>query len=171
MMKPFKPLISLIVAMDQQRLIGRNNQLPWHISADLQYFKKITLGKPIIMGRKTHESIGRALPGRKNIVLTHDKTFKATGCDVVHSVEQALQSAGDVAEVMVMGGASLYALFLPVTDRLYITEVAASLTGDTWFPEWDRVLWTLASEVQHKADDKNSYDYCFKVLDRKNEAD
>ena len=158
---------SLIVAMDQNGLIGRESDLPWRLSADLQYFKQITMGKPIIMGRKTHESIGRPLPGRQNIVITRDEDFIAEGCTIVSSIPKSLQAAGEVEEVMFMGGASLYEQVLPEVDRLYLTQVHAELTGDTWFPEWDDKEWLEVSRVDYKADKKNEFDYSFIVLERK----
>ncbi len=159
-------ITSLIVAMDQNGLIGRDNDLPWRLSADLKYFKQITMGKPIIMGRKTHESIGRPLPGRQNIVITRDESFFAEGCTIVSSIPGALQAAGEVEEVMFMGGASLYEQVLPQVNRLYLTQVHATLAGDTWFPEWDPKEWTEVSRVDYLADEKNAFDYSFIVLER-----
>lgn len=158
--------ISLIVAMDRGGLIGRDNSLPWRLSADLKHFRKTTMGKPIIMGRRTHESIGRPLPGRQNIVITTDPHYQATGCDVVHSPQQALSQVPDAQEVMVMGGASLYREFLPMADRLYITRVEANLTGDTYFPEWSPAAWQCRDSEVHTADENNDYDYCFEVFER-----
>jgi dihydrofolate reductase len=159
--------IAIIVAMDENKLIGKNNDLPWKLSADLQYFRKITMGKPLVMGRNTHQSIGRVLPGRKNIVITTQAGFKAEGCCVVSSIEQALEACGDVDEVMVMGGASLYKQFLPHADRMYLTHVHATLDdGDTWFPEWQKTDWLEVSREDHDSDDKNQYPYSFIVLDR-----
>jgi len=159
--------IAIIVATDEQRLIGKENDLPWKLSADLQYFRKVTMGKPLIMGRNTHESIGRALPGRKNIVLTTNKEYQAEGCCVVYSVAQALKACNDAEEVMVMGGASLYEQFLPQADRVYLTQVHARLEGDTWFPEWQQQEWQLISKDDHLADDKNDYAYSFIVYEKK----
>lgn len=158
--------ISLIVAMDQNGLIGRDNDLPWRLSADLQYFKQITMGKPIIMGRKTHESIGRALPGRQNIVISRDSAFIAEDCTVVSSIPDALLAAGNVEEVMFMGGASLYEQVLPRIERLYLTQVHTKLEGDTWFPEWDKKEWQQVSRIDYLADEKNEFDYSFIVLER-----
>jgi len=158
--------ISLIVAMDEKGLIGRDNDLPWRLSADLQYFKRVTMGKSLIMGRKTHESIGRALPGRKNIVLTHKSNYQAVGCVVVHSLDDALIEAGE-QETMVMGGASLYKAFLPFARRLYLTQVHAILEGDTWFPKWDQKQWQEVKSEHFSADEKNNYDYSFLVLDKR----
>lgn len=160
---------SLIVAMDQQGLIGRDNDLPWRLSADLQYFKKITMGKPIIMGRKTHESIGRVLPGRQNIVITGNKNFIAEGCTIVTSIPNALAAVSEAEEAMFMGGASLYEQVLPQVDRLYLTQVHAKLDGDTWFPEWDHQAWIEVSREDHRANEKNEFDYSFIVLERREE--
>ena len=158
--------LAIIVATDEQGLIGKDNDLPWKLSADLQYFRRVTMGKPLIMGRSTHESIGRALPGRQNIVVTKNTSFSAEGCTIAHSVDEALQACEDTEEVMVMGGASLYEQFLPHAKRLYLTHVHASLEGDTWFPDWHKSEWQEVSREDHLADDKNEYDYSFSVFDR-----
>lgn len=158
--------LAIIVATDEKGLIGRDNDLPWKLSADLQYFRKVTMGKPLVMGRTTHESIGRALPGRKNIVVTKNLTYQAEGCCVVHSVAEAIEACDEAEEVMVMGGASLYEQLLPQADRLYLTQVHASLEGDTWFPDWQRSEWQELSREDHLADDKNDYPYSFIIFDR-----
>lgn len=158
--------IAIIVATDNNRLIGKDNDLPWKLSADLKYFKQVTMGKPLIMGRKTHESIGRPLPGRKNIIITRDQAFNADGCVVVNSIEAALAECSGAEEVMVMGGASLYEQFLPRADKLYLTKVDAELTGDTWFPEWQLAQWTELQREDHQADEKNEFDYSFIVYER-----
>lgn len=158
--------LALIVATDRQGLIGKENDLPWHLSADLQYFRKVTMGKPIIMGRNTHESIGRPLPGRQNIIITKNQSYQVEGCDIVHSIDQALQLVSDEQEVMVMGGASLYTQLLPKADKLYLTLVHAELEGDTWFPEWDKNEWQQISREDHSADDKNEYPYSFIVYEK-----
>lgn len=159
-------LISLIVAMDKGGLIGRENALPWRLSADLQHFKKITMGKPLIMGRRTHESIGRPLPGRRNIVITTQPGYQAAGCEVVNSLDEALAVCADSEEVMVMGGASLYREFLPHAQRLYITRVDASLAGDTYFPDWSEAAWSCRDRQTFTADEKNEYNYAFEVFER-----
>jgi len=159
--------ISLIVALARNRVIGRDNQLPWRLSADLQHFKGLTMGKPIVMGRKTHESIGRPLPGRANIVVTRDSGFSAEGCRVVHSIDEALVAAGDVDEVMIMGGENLYSQLLPRADRLYLTEVQAEVSGDAWFPEFDATQWQELERESHRADENNEFDYDFVVLARR----
>ena len=158
--------LAIIVATDEQGLIGKDNDLPWKLSADLQYFRRVTMGKPLIMGRNTHESIGRALPGRKNIVVSKNTDYQAEGCCVVHSVDKAIEVCDGAEEVMVMGGASLYKQLLPQADRLYLTHVHASLEGDTWFPDWLKSEWHEVSREDHLADDKNDYAYSFIVYDR-----
>lgn len=158
--------IALIAAMAEDRVIGRDNQLPWHLPADLKHFRKITTGKPVIMGRHTHESIGRPLPGRTNIVVTRDRTFLADGCTVVDSIEAALDAAGDAEEVMIMGGAQLYAQTLNRADRLYLTLVHARIRGDTRFPEIDWKDWQAVSVENFPANDSNPFAYSFCVYDR-----
>ena len=158
--------ISLIAAMADNGVIGRNNRLPWRLSADLQRFKALTMGKPIVMGRKTWESIGRPLPGRTNIVVTRDVGYRAEGCVVVHSVDQALEVAAGSDEVMVIGGANLYQQLLDRADRLYLTQVRADVEGDAWFPEFDRAQWREVERESHSRDEKNEYDYAFVTLER-----
>lgn len=158
--------IALIVALDENRLIGKDNDLPWKLSADLQYFKRVTMGKPLVMGRNTHESIGRPLPGRKNIIITKNINYQAEGCEVVNSLDAAMVACGDVEEVIVMGGASLYKQMLQRADRLYLTLVHAELEGDTWFPEWNEAQWQLVSREDHVSDEKNDYDYSFLVYEK-----
>ncbi|MCK5499232.1 MAG: type 3 dihydrofolate reductase [Gammaproteobacteria bacterium] len=159
--------ISIIVAMDKKGVIGLEGDLPWYLSADLKRFKAMTMGKPLIMGRKTHESIGRPLPGRKNIILTQSQEFKAEGCTVVHSLEEALLAAGEVDEVMIMGGSGIYDQSLDRANRLYITEVHADVSGDVYFPEFDGGEWVEIEREDHSADDKNDFDYSFVVKERK----
>lgn len=158
--------IAIIVATDEQGLIGKDNDLPWRLSADLQHFKRVTMAKPIIMGRRTHESIGRPLPGRQNIVISSRQDYQAQGCDVVQSLESALDLCRNEDEVMIMGGASLYQQTLPIADKLYLTLVHIRLEGDTWFPEWSTEEWELVSREPHEADDKNDYDYSFMLYQR-----
>lgn len=158
----------MIVAHADNRIIGKDNNMPWHLPADLAYFKKTTLGKPIIMGRKTYESIGRPLPGRQNIVISRDQNYRAYGVDSATSVEQALLLAGEVDEVMVIGGGAIYSHCLPLANRLYITHIKADIDGDTQFPEYNTVEdWQLTSSVKLSADDKNSFDVDFCVYQRK----
>lgn len=160
-------LVSIIAAMDRNRLIGSNNQLPWHLPADLAHFKQVTMGKPIIMGRKTYESIGRPLPGRTNIVLTHSPDFHAEGVVTANTLQQALDYASVEDEVMIIGGSTIYELALPGADRLYLTYVESDCEGDAWFPEFDIERWRIVASEQHAADEKNSSDYRFVTYDRK----
>ena len=159
--------MSIIAAMDRNRLIGNNNQLPWHLPADLAHFKQVTMGKPVIMGRKTFESIGRPLPGRTNIVLTHSTDLDAGGIIKVQSLQQALDCVADQEEAMIIGGGSIYRLALPLADRLYLTYVESSFEGDAWFPDFDTGLWHVIAEEQHPADDKNTVDFRFVTYQRK----
>ena len=152
--------------MDENRLIGKDNGLPWKIPADLQFFKKVTMSKPILMGRKTFESIGRPLPGRQNIIITRDTSYKADGCDVAYSLNQAIELVSDVEEIMVIGGANIYQQFLDKADRLYMTKVKSKFDGDAWFPEIDFSQWKLTIEEDHQADEKNECDYSFLTYNR-----
>ncbi|MFE5430946.1 dihydrofolate reductase [Peribacillus simplex] len=161
-------MISLIVAMDQNRVIGKNNELPWHLPADLQYFKKVTMGHPIIMGRKTFESIGRVLPGRENVIVTRNQEFKAEGCVVLHDIEQIKTFADSRdEEVFVIGGAEIFKEILPVTDRLYITEIHETFEGDTFFPVIDENQWDKISSNSGSIDEKNRYAHDFIILQKK----
>jgi dihydrofolate reductase len=159
-------LIAAIAAMSVNRVIGKNNQLPWHLPADLQHFKKITFGKPVLMGRKTFESIGRPLPGRQNIVITRNSEWTAPGCHVVNSVEAALLAAGECDEVFVIGGAMLYQQMLPQIQRLYLTVVEEDFEGDAFFPElnWDE--WREVECERHVKDEKNQFAYRFLRLEK-----
>lgn len=158
--------ISLIAAMADNRVIGIDNSLPWNLPADMKWFRQNTLGKPIMMGRKTFDSIGKALPGRRNIVVTHDESFVAKGCDVVHDIESGLALLSDVDELMVIGGASFYEQTLLKADRLYLTLVHAEIEGDAWFPDVDFSQWTETSRETHEADEKNEFNYSFIIFDR-----
>jgi dihydrofolate reductase len=158
--------ISLIAAMAHHRVIGKNNQLPWHLSADLQHFKALTAGKPIIMGRKTFEAIGKPLPNRQNIVLTTNTDWSAIGVTVVNSWEQALGACGAAAEVMVIGGEQLYQQTLPEASQLYLTFIDADIEGDAFFPEWDARAWQEVDRNAHAADEKNCYSMDFVTLRR-----
>ncbi len=130
-------MISLIVALDKNRVIGLNNAMPWHLPGELQYFKEMTMGKPIIMGRKTFESIGRPLPGRRNIVITRNPQYDAEGIELALSLDEAIKIAGDVEEIMIIGGQQIFTESLPLADRLYITEIDHEFEGDTFFPEYE----------------------------------
>ncbi len=156
--------ISLIAAITPKLVIGNENQLPWQLPADLRYFKNMTLGKPIVMGRKTFESIGRALPGRRNIVVSRNRGYQAAGCDVVASVGDALAIDGE--EIMVIGGGKIYATALPYATRLYLTLIHQEFPGDTYFPQWRADEWKEISREDHPADEKNSVAYSFVVLSR-----
>ncbi|HEX5513016.1 MAG TPA: dihydrofolate reductase [Gammaproteobacteria bacterium] len=160
------PLISQVVAMAENRVIGRDNALPWHLPADLAHFKRVTMGKPIVMGRKAFEAIGRPLPGRHNIVMTRNPNYTAPGCSVVHSREQAIAAAGAVEEIAVIGGEDIYRLFLPITDLIHLTVVHAEIDGDTWYPALDETAWRTASQDERPADDKNPYRMTFTQLRR-----
>ena len=161
------PFLSLVVAMARNRVIGRNNALPWRLSEDLKRFKATTLGKPILMGRKTFESIGKPLPGRRNIVLTRNPGWRAEGVDVVRSVEEALQLTRASPELAVIGGAEIYRLTIPHADRIYLTRVEADVDGDTLFPELDVAQWSQTQAGMHPADERNQYPATFLVLDRR----
>lgn len=161
-------MISHIVAMDQNRVIGKDNRLPWHLPADLAYFKKVTMGHAIIMGRKTFESIGRPLPGRENVIVTRNRSFQAEGCTVIHSIEEVRQFAAKRNdEVFVIGGAELFQATLPFADRLYITKIEANFPGDTFYPDFEESEWQLVSYTKGIKDEKNPYDYAFIVYERK----
>lgn len=160
-------IISLIAAMDKNRVIGKSgNELPWRLPADLKRFKSVTLGKPIIMGRKTFESIGRPLPERTNIIITRSEKYEAPGCVVVHSPEKALSAAGDAPEVMIIGGAEIFARFLPLAKRLYFTHVSGEFEGDIYFPSLDPKEWREIFREAHEPDEKNPYNYTFVTLER-----
>ncbi|KOR79280.1 dihydrofolate reductase [Bacillus sp. FJAT-21352] len=161
-------MISLIVAMDQNRVIGKNNKLPWHLPSDLQYFKKVTMGHPIVMGRKTFESIGRVLPGRENVIVTRNQEFKAEGCVVLHDIAQIKMFADNhEEEVFVIGGAEIFKEILPFTDRLYITEIHETFEGDTFFPEIDENEWDEISSNPGSIDEKNRFAHDFIILQKK----
>lgn len=158
--------LSIIVAMNQKGVIGVNNKLPWHLSSDLKNFKAVTMGKPVIMGRKTWESIGKPLPGRDNIIITRNPDYSADGCVVCHSLEEALQRYAAVPEVVIIGGHDIFKDALEQVDRIYLTQVHADVMGDTWFPEFDRTEWQQVERKEFKADDKNEYPFSFVVLEK-----
>jgi dihydrofolate reductase len=161
------PRISLIWAMSRNRVIGRDNALPWHLPADLQHFKQVTLGKPIIMGRRTWESLPGRLPQRRHIVITRQRGYQAAGAETAPDLQSAIRLAGDVEEVMIVGGATLYALALPLADQLYLTLVDADIAGDTRFPDFDLSEWREVSRHQHAPDKANSYGMEFLQLVRR----
>ena len=164
--------LALIVAMAENRVIGVNNNLPWYLPDDLRYFKAITMGKPIIMGRKTLESIGKPLPGRTNIIISRNPELEADGCSVVSTLEDAVELSENISlidgatEAIVIGGGQIYALALPLVDRIYLTQVHAEINGDAWFPKFDRSDWQEVGRETFYAEGENPYDYSFVVLDR-----
>lgn len=161
--------ISLIVAMDRRGVIGARGGLPWHLPGDLRRFRAVTMGKPLVMGRRTHESIGRVLPGRENIVLTRDRNFRAEGCTVLHDIESVLAHCAAAEEIMIMGGAELYGQFLPRADRLYLTRVHTDADGDTVFPLREPPgppQWRERERQEFPADDANPHACTVMILDR-----
>jgi len=154
--------VSMIAAMANNRVIGKDNAMPWHLPADLKFFKKATLGKAVIMGRKTFESIGRPLPKRHNIVITRDESYQADGVDVVHSTAQALVIAGDVDEVVIIGGGNIYQQFLAQVDELYLTFIEIDVEGDAHFPDYSEYgPWELTWQQAHSKAQGEPYDYRF----------
>ncbi|GAV19637.1 dihydrofolate reductase [Mariprofundus micogutta] len=159
-------MISFIWGQDKNRLIGRDNALPWRLPADMAWFKKSTMGKPILMGRKTYESIGRPLPGRTNLILTRQPDLQIDDCTVIHSLDEAIAAVPEAEEIMVMGGAEIYALLFDHAERLYITEIDSEFEGDAWFPEFDRSAWQETYRESHTPDEKNQHPYTFIILER-----
>ncbi|HEY9148720.1 MAG TPA: type 3 dihydrofolate reductase [Gammaproteobacteria bacterium] len=161
-------VLSLIAAMADDRAIGIDNRLPWRLPADMQWFRRHTLGKPIVMGRKTFESFGgKPLPQRTNIVITTDKAYRAEGAVVVNSIDEALAAAGEAEEVMIIGGESFYRQMLPRTDRFYLTLVHGKFEADAWFPEFDWNEWREVAREEHPVDEKNAWACSFIVLERR----
>jgi dihydrofolate reductase len=158
---------SLVVAVAENGVIGRLNHLPWRLPEDLAYFKRVTMGHPIVMGRRTYESIGRPLPGRTNIVVTHNRDFVAPGCLVVHGLDEAWTAANGADEVSVIGGTALFRDTLPIADRIHLTEVQAPVEGDTFFPAFDPREWRETEVVRHAADARHPYPFRIVVLDRR----
>jgi len=159
-------MISLIWAQDENGLIGNGGQLPWRLPADMAWFRKNTMGKPVLMGRKTFDSIGHPLPGRTNIVITSQE-IRIENCTVVHSLDEAMAAAEHAEELMVMGGAQIYRLAMPQADRLYVTQICAVFKGDTYFPAFDESEWRETSHENHEPDEKNMHPYSFRILERK----
>ena len=161
--------ISMIAAMAHDRVIGKDNQMPWYLPADLAHFKRVTLGKPVLMGRKTFESIGRPLPGRRNLVISRNPGYQAEGIEVVGSVEAALALLASCAveELMVIGGGHLYAEMLPSADCLYLTQINLAVEGDTRFPAFDDGQWQRIDCESHPADEKNPHPYRFETWQRR----
>ena len=153
--------ISLIVAMAENRVIGRDGRLPWHLPKDLKRFKKLTVGHPMVMGRKTFESIGRPLPKRRSLVLSRDPAYRPPGAEVAASLPEALARLAADEEAFVIGGARVFAEALPLAERLYLTLVHAEVAGDVRFPEIDAAAWKLLASERHTADDRHAYDFSF----------
>jgi dihydrofolate reductase len=162
-------IISLLVAMDERRGIGLDNRLPWHLSSDLRMFKSLTIGRHLIMGRKTFESIGKALPGRRTVVLSRDPDYRPEGTQTAASLEEALALARDQGEqeAFVVGGSEVFTLAMPYADRLYLTRVHAVTPADVFFPEFDQDEWVETRTFFQPADDKNEYAFTFQQLERK----
>ena len=160
-------MISIIVAASTNNVIGRAGGLPWKLSDDLRRFKRLTMGKPIVMGRRTWESIGRPLPGRQNIVLTGQAGFDAPGCDVVASPADALRAADGAEEIMIIGGSQVYAFFLTIASRIYLTRVHAEIDGDAYFPAIDDAQWRLVESEARESDDMNQFAYEVRTSERK----
>ena len=162
-------IVSLLVAMDERRGIGRAGRLPWRLSTDLRRFRELTMGHHIIVGRKTFESIGKPLPGRRMIIVTRDASFNVQGCATVHSIAEAIEraQAEGETELFICGGAEIYAQTLDVAERIYLTRVHADGDADTFFPEFDRDEWIEESVEPHAADEKNDYPFTFSLLMRK----
>jgi dihydrofolate reductase len=168
-----QPRIAYVVAMDDNRLIGRNNDLPWRLPDDMRWFREQTMGKPCIMGRKTYDSLPdrfRPLPGRLNVVVTRNADYQASGAVVVHSVENALQAAGDAEEVIIVGGADLFRRLMPVVDRLYLTQVHGTAEGDVFFPPFDQQSWREIYRQEHPADDRHPFAFTWLILDRERDT-
>jgi dihydrofolate reductase len=163
-----KPILSLLVAADEANVIGKDNQLPWHLPNDLKYFKNLTWGMPILMGRKTFESIGKPLPGRKSIVITRSKDWQWEGVEVVHSVEEAIDKAKehDVKEIFVIGGAEIFHTSFAQAHRIYLTRIHHRFDGDVYFPQVDEKGWQLVKSHKSSKDEKNLYDHTFQVWER-----
>ena len=162
-------IISLVVAAAKNNAIGKDGKMPWHLSNDMKHFKNVTWGMPIVMGRKTFESLGKALPGRKNIVISRQENWKTEGTTVVKNIDEALDSAiiTDAKEIMVIGGGEIYKLLFSNAKRIYLTRVDAEPDADTYFPSIDVREWELISQKDHEADEKNDYNYSFQVWERK----
>lgn len=159
--------IALVAAMANQNVIGLKNQMPWHMPADLAHFKQVTLGKPVIMGRKTYDSIGRLLPGRRNIIISRQPAPQQLAADWVHSIDEALALVADQAEVMIIGGAELYKQMLPRADRLYLTHIDLDTAGDAYFPDYQTAAnWRQISSAEFAADHKNPHSYRFVLLEK-----
>jgi dihydrofolate reductase len=162
-----KPRLSLIVAMGSNRVIGAKGKIPWHLPNELQLFKRVTMGHHIIMGRKTHESIGRLLPGRTTVIVTRQQDYAVTGAVVAHSLDEALSHCAADSEIFVIGGGELYREALPRADRVYLTVVEAAPEGDTFMPGLDPALWQQTQTEQFEQDERHAHRYRFEIHDRK----
>jgi dihydrofolate reductase len=160
-------IVSLIVAAADNGVIGRDNALPWHLPEDLKRFKRLTLGKPIVMGRKTFESIGKPLPGRQNIVVTRDANYRRDGVTVVHSADAALAAAGAAPEIMVIGGADLFRMFLPRAQRVHLTRVHGDVAGDIHWAPLDAARWQRTAAEEHPADERHSHAMTFEMWEKR----
>ncbi|TCN77579.1 dihydrofolate reductase [Vibrio crassostreae] len=158
-------IISMIAAMANNRVIGKDNQMPWHLPADFAWFKRSTMGKPVVMGRKTYDSIGRPLPGRLNVVISRDASLEIEGVTTVTSIDKALELVNDVDEVMIIGGGSIYETCLPKADKLYLTYIDFDVDGDTQFPDWGEG-WKQSFNENYQADEKNKHNMEFVILER-----
>lgn len=159
-------ILSIIAAMDRNHLIGNDNQLPWHLPADFAHFRAKTMGKPIVMGRKTFDSIGKPLPGRINIVLSRNPGTQYEGVKCAGSLKDAISLVPDAEEIMIIGGSTIYEMLLPQVDRMYLTYVDGEFEGDAWFPEFDQSQWQETEAVLHHKDEKNIYDCRFVTLEK-----
>jgi len=159
-------MLSIIVATAKNRVIGKDNKLIWHLPADLKRFKQLTMGHHVIMGRKTFESIGKALPGRKTIIITRQKNYEAADCVVVKSLPYAIELCRNDSEAFITGGAQIYELAIPMIEKIYLTRIHHSFEGDAFFPELNKAAWKITFMENHKADEKNPYDYSFVNYER-----
>lgn len=160
-------MLSIIVAVAENNVIGKDNDLIWHLPRDLKHFKETTTGHYVIQGRKTYESYGKPLPNRTNVIITRDKDYTAGGCIVVHSLEEALKEAKNDAEPFIIGGGRIYEQALPLVDRIYLTKIHHSFEGDTYFPEIDLDEWEITDKRDFETDEKNIYPFSILILDRK----
>ena len=161
-------IVSVIAAMSQAGVIGLGGDLPWHLSADLRRFRKLTTGHHIIMGRKTYDSLGRPLPDRTSVVITRNADYRPAGVLTVGSLAEALEASAGDEEAFVIGGGQIYAQAMPLADRLHLTTVLGEFDGDTHFPDWDRNVWRCVEKSEHSADEKNPHAYCYEQFDRIN---
>lgn len=162
-------IITLIVAMSENRGIGLNGRIPWHLSADLKQFKRLTMGHHVLLGRKTFEAIGKILPGRKFIVVTRQRNYKSEGCLIAHGVDEAIKLANERGEkeLFIAGGAEIYKQTLEAADRIYLTQVHTHIDADTFFPHFDESQWMITEERHHPADEKNEHPFTFKIFERR----